>query len=183
MEDRGTDATVAIISDIHYAGLEERARGEDYEFQAIANPFLRRLARAYRHNVWMRHPFSQAKQLERFLARDIGADLLIANGDYSCDTAFLGLSDPAAFQSASECVHLLRARFGERVLFTLGDHEFGKLTLFGGKGGMRLAGWHRATVDLGLKAFWKRSVGRYALMGVASSLIALPAQEADVLPE
>ncbi len=33
--------TVAILSDIHYAGPAERARGEDYELRVIANPLLR----------------------------------------------------------------------------------------------------------------------------------------------
>src|ERR1039458_6191400 len=59
-----------------------------------------------------------------------------------------------------------------RARFTFGDHELGKLTLFGGKGGMRLASWHCATQQLGLQPFWKLSLGRYLLMGVASPLIA-----------
>ena len=170
------DVTVAILSDIHYAGPAERARGEDYEFRIIANPLLRAVARAYRHLIWMRHPLEQGRQLDRFLAEVPPVDYLVANGDYSCDSGFVGVSDPAAFQSAQECLGKLRAKFGDRAWFTLGDHELGKLPLFGGKGGMRLASWHCATKQLGLQPFWKFSVGRYLLMGVSSPLIC-PARE------
>jgi hypothetical protein len=179
------EMTVAILSDIHYAGPAERARGENYELRVIANPLLRAVARAYRHMIWMRHPFVQERQLERFLAEveNRPVDFLVANGDYSCDSAFVGVSDPAAFQSAQECLDKLREKFGDRAWFTIGDHELGKLTLFGGKGGMRLASWHCATRQLGLQPFWKFSIGRYLLIGVSSPLIALPANQPDVLPE
>jgi len=177
------DVAVAILSDIHYAGPAERARGEDYEMRIIANPLLRVVARAYRHLIWMRHPFDQGRQLDRFLTEIQPVDYVVANGDYSCDTGFVGVSDPAAFQSAQECLGKLRAKFGDRAYFTLGDHELGKLTLFSGKGGMRLASWHCATRQLGLEPFWQFSIGRYLLIGVSSPLIALPANQPDTLPE
>jgi len=177
------DVTVAILSDIHYAGPAERDSGEDYELRIIANPLLRAFACAYRHLVWMRHPLEQGRQLDRFLAEVRPVDYLVANGDYSCDSMFVGVSDPAAFQSAQECLGKLRAKFGDRAWFTFGDHELGKLPLFGGKGGMRLASWHCATHQLGLRPFWKFSVRRYLLIGVSSPLIALPASQADALPE
>ena len=60
---------------------------------------------------------------------------MVANGDYSCDSIFVGLSDDAAFESASECLGKLRARFGSQLLVTLGDHELGKLSLAGHRGG------------------------------------------------
>jgi hypothetical protein len=107
----------------------------------------------------------------------------VANGDYPCDTGFVGVSDAGSFQSAQECLGQLRAKFGDRARFTIGDHELGKLTLFGGKGGMRLASWRCATQQLGLQPFWKLAIGRYLLMGVASPLIALPANKADVPAE
>ena len=176
------DVTVAILSDIHHAGPIERDRGEDFEFRTIANPLLRLVARAYRHLIWMRHPLDQGRQLDRFLAEIGPVDYLVANGDYACDTAFGGVSDPGSGQSAQECIGKLRAKFGDRARFTFGDHELGKLTLFGGKGGMRLASWHSATQQLSLQPFWKLALGRYLLMGVASPLIALPAMQADVPP-
>src|ERR1039458_8830403 len=82
------DVTIAILSDIHYAGPAERAGGEDYEFRTIANPLLRVVARAYRHLIWMRHPLDQGQQLDRFLAETGPLDYLVANGDYPCDTGF-----------------------------------------------------------------------------------------------
>jgi hypothetical protein len=176
------NVTVAILSDVHYAGAAERARGNDYEFRTIANPFLRAVARAYRHVIWMRHPLDQAPQLDRFLAEVGPADYLVANGDYSCDSGFVGMSDPAAGQSARECIGKLRAKFGERARFTIGDHELGKRALFGG-GQMRLTSWHIATETLGLPPFWQLAIGRYTLVGMTSSLIALPAHQPDISPE
>ncbi|HEX5397457.1 MAG TPA: hypothetical protein VFY06_00215 [Verrucomicrobiae bacterium] len=184
MENRAPgDTTVAILSDIHYAGPAERTRGEEYEFRSIVNPLVRAALRTYRHLVWMRHPLEQGRQLDRFLAEVEPADYLVANGDYSCDSAFVGVSDTATFQSAQECLGRLRAKFGDRAWFTFGDHELGKWPLAGGQGGMRLASWHSATRRLGLQPFWKFAVGRYLLCGVASPLIALPANHSEVLPE
>jgi hypothetical protein len=177
------DKIVAILSDIHYAGPSECARGEDYELHVIANPLLHAVARAYRHRIWMRHPLDQGRQLDRFLAEVEPVDCLVANGDYTCDTAFVGVSDPAALESAQECLGKLRGKFGDRAWFTLGDHELGKLTLFGGRGGLRLASWHRATQQLGLQPFWKFDIGNYVLMGVPSPLLALPANRPEALPE
>jgi len=174
---------VAIVSDIHYAGAEERARGHDYESRLISNPLLRAGVWLYRHFIWMRHPLEQAPQLERFLNAAGAADFVVANGDYSCDSGAIGVSDPAALASAQVCVGKLRAQFGERIRFTLGDHELGKLSIFGGIGGMRLASLKQATETLGLPAFWKLSVGNYLLLGVASPLIALPASKIETLPE
>jgi hypothetical protein len=175
--------TIAIVSDIHYAGSDERARGNDYEGRSIANPLLRAFIRFYRHFIWMQNPLDQAPQFDRFLKELGPVDYVIANGDYSCDTGFVGVSDPAAFDSAQECIGKLRAKFGERIRFTLGDHELGKLTLFGGKGGMRLASWKSATESLSLQPFWQFAIGNYVLIGVTSSLIALPANQPDTLPE
>jgi hypothetical protein len=178
-----SDVTIAILSDIHYAGAAEQARGEDYEFRAIANPLLRIFARTYRHLVWMRHPLQQGLQLDRFLREVPLVDWAIVNGDYSCDTNFTGVNDAASFQSAEECLGKLRVKFGERARFTLGDHDLGKLAVFGGLGGMRLDSWRAATEKLGLQPFWKMSLGNYVLMGVTSTLIALPAFQSDTLPE
>lgn len=175
--------TVAILSDIHYAGAAERARGNDFETRSIANPLLHFLVRIYRHHIWLRRPLNQGAQLDRCLEKIGSPDYVVANGDYSCDSAFVGVSDDAAFQSAQECLSKLRAKFGDRIQFTLGDHELGKLTMFGGNGGMRLASWRRTTESLGVKPFWQLPIGNYLLMGVASPLIALPANQSDAVPE
>ena len=165
--------TIAILSDIHFAGVAERARGNDFELRSITNPLLRALVRFYRHFIWMRNPLEQGAQLDNFLSHVGSVDHVIANGDYSCDSGFVGVCDDAVFQSAEECLGKLRARFGERALFTIGDHEIGKLSLIGGNGGMRLASWSRATESLGLQPFWQLLIGNYVLMGVASPLICL----------
>ncbi len=88
--------TLAIVSDIHYASAAEQARGNDYELRGIANPLLRRLLATWRHFVWQRAPLHQNYLLENFLARAGAADFGIANGDYSCNSGFVGVSDDAA---------------------------------------------------------------------------------------
>jgi hypothetical protein len=42
----GTNVTLLVLSDIHYAGAAERARGSDYELAAIKRPLVRALAGA-----------------------------------------------------------------------------------------------------------------------------------------
>jgi len=174
--------TLGILSDIHYASAAEQARGHDFELRGIPNPLIRALARFYRHYIWLRHPLRQNHLLDRFLERAGSCDYVIANGDYSCNSAFVGLSDDAACQSARECLQKLRQRFGANLRANFGDHELGKLTMFGGRGGMRLASWRRAQAELGLQPFWQLEIGNYVLLGFVSSLVALPVLEADMLP-
>ena len=174
--------TLAVLSDIHYAGPAEQARGDDYEYRDLTNSVLRQVVRWYRHFIWMRYPLRQSGQLDCFLAAVGDVDYVIANGDYSCSTAFVGLSDDAAFESAKECIGKLRAKFGPRLRLNFGDHELGKLSLFGARGGMRLAGWHRSVDELGIQPFWQLDLGRYVLMGVTSTLVALPVFGPDMLP-
>src|ERR1700722_9729228 len=102
---------VAILSDIHYAGPAEQARGNDYEFRDLKNPLLRLLMKSYRRFIWLRHPLDQNQRLDEFIARAGSPDWVIANGDYNCDTRFVGVSDDASLQSAQECLEKLRARF------------------------------------------------------------------------
>ncbi|MGO9199708.1 MAG: metallophosphoesterase [Limisphaerales bacterium] len=179
----GETCTLGILSDIHYAGSAEQARGNDYEYRDLRNPLLRILLRLGRRFIWMRNPLGQNHLLEAFLRQAGPLDFVVANGDYSCDSGFVGLSDDAACQSARECLALLRQRFGQNFRANLGDHELGKLSFFGRRGGMRLASWHRATLELGLPPFWQKPLGNYVLMGLVSSLVALPVFQADMLPE
>jgi hypothetical protein len=174
---------LAILSDIHYAGAAEQAAGNDYEYRDIPNSLLRWTVRLYRHHIWMRYPLRQNGQLDRFLV-DVGpVDYVIANGDHACDTAASGVSDAAVRQSAQECLGKLRRQFGDKLIAGFGDHDLGKLSLFGARGGMRLASWRRAIDELGLRSFWKLELGNYVLLGVVSSLVALPVFAPDVLPE
>jgi 3',5'-cyclic AMP phosphodiesterase CpdA len=173
--------TLGIVSDIHYASAAEQARGEDYEYRDLRNPLLRTLLRLSRRFIWLRHPLGQNHLLEAFLRQAGRLDFVVANGDYSCDSSFVGVSDDAACQSARECLARLRERFGPNLRAVLGDHELGKVSFFGMRGGMRLASWERATRELELAPFWQQTLGHYVLMGLASSLVALPAFQADTL--
>ncbi|MCX6925127.1 MAG: hypothetical protein NT154_18225 [Verrucomicrobia bacterium] len=174
--------TLGILSDIHYACAAEQARGDDYELRGIPNPVVRILAHLYRHYIWLRQPLRKNYLLDQFLEHAAAFDYVIANGDYSCNSAFVGLSDDAACQSARECVEKLRQRFGANLRTTFGDHELGKLSMFGGNGGMRLASWRRAQEEVGLQPFWRLEIGSYVLLGIVSTLLALPVFYPDMLP-
>ena len=174
--------TILIVSDIHYACEAEKQR-RGHEARIIANPLLRRAVKVYRHYIWLRDPFAHNHLLDDFLARANSPDVVVSNGDYSCDTEFIGVCDDAAFGSARECLAKLRDRFGTKLRSVIGDHELGKMSLFGGKGGFRLASWRRATSDLALQPFWQSEIGNYILAGVTSSLLAFPVYEPESLPE
>jgi hypothetical protein len=173
--------TLGVLSDIHYASAAEQAFGDDYSYRGIRNPLLRTLARTYYRFVWTRDPLRQNHLLDRFLQQTAGLEYLVANGDYTCDCAMVGVSDDAAFQSSKECLDKLRQHFGDRLMVNYGDHELGKVSLFGDRGGMRLASYYRAQRELGLKPCWKLELGQYVLLGVVSSLVGLPVFEADTL--
>jgi len=174
---------IGIISDIHYASTAEQARGDDFEIACLSNPLLRLFVKSYRRFFWLHEPLRKAYLLDRFLERATGLEYLVGNGDYSCDTACTGVSDGAARQSVGECIDKLRAAFGDHLRLTFGDHELGKLSFFGGRGGMRLASWRYAREQLGLEPFWRLDLGSYVLLGIVSSLVSLPVFEADILAE
>ena len=175
-------ATLAIASDIHYAGAAEQARG-DYCLCTVANPLQRLAIKLYRHYFWLRDPFAHNHLVDTFVSQTAGADIAVANGDYSCDSAFVGISDDAAFASASECLEKLRAGFGSNLRATCGDHEFGKKPLGANTGGLRLKSLARAEQDLRIDPFWQFETGNYVVIGVASSLVALPVYEREALTE
>lgn len=177
----GGDRTLVVLSDIHYAGQAEQARGLT-EYQVIGNPFLRLLARAFRHFIWQRDPFGHNQALQQFLATVGHPEVVVANGDYSCDSAFEGVSDSACHASVAECLGLLRQRFAD-FHAVLGDHELGKMSLFGARGGPRLASWERLQTSLGLRPLWHVPYGACHLIGVASTVLALPVYEPELLPD
>ena len=174
---------LGVLSDIHYAGAAERARGNNYEIAGIPNPLLRLFVQTYRHFIWLREPLNKNYLLDRLLENLGECDYVVANGDYTCDSGFIGVCDPAVRESAGECLQKLRTKYGDRVIVNFGDHELGKVSFFGGRGGMRVASWYCAQKELGLRPFWKVSLGNYVLMGVVSSLVALPIFEPDTLPD
>ena len=172
---------IAVISDIHYAGVEERARCANfYAKQRMKHPAARIAARLYHRFIWLREIGEHNHMLDRFLAAAGPVDLAVANGDYSCNIAEVGVSDAAVFASAEECLGKLRARFGDAFRATLGDHDLGKTGLFTGTGSMTLGSWRRATEGLGIEPFWRVQFGKYVLLGITSSLVALPLFKMDL---
>lgn len=174
---------IAIVSDVHYAGPSERQRGNDYEYRDLPGWRQRNFCRLYRHLFWLRHPLDHSDLLDQCLARLPAVDHVFALGDYSCDSAFVGLSDDAALESATLCLDKLRARFGSRLHALIGDHELGKFPMMGQRGGLRWRSWRRALDSLGLKPCWRVDIGQTSCVGVTSSLLMLPAYTAEMLPE
>jgi len=173
---------VLVVSDIHYASAAEQER-RGYEAAAVPAGWQRTLLRAYRRHVWLRDPFAHNGLLDRFLAQTGEVDLVVANGDFSCDSAFIGVSDEAAAESVRMALARLRDVLGHRLCAVIGDHELGKVSLAGRKGGLRWASWQRATGELGLEPFWRRDLGSCVALGLCSSLLALPVYLPECLPE
>ncbi|MDB6022151.1 MAG: hypothetical protein JWQ04_2008 [Pedosphaera sp.] len=116
---------IAVLSDVHYACAAEQARGHDYEYRDLRNPFVRLLVQMYRHFIWLRHPLGQNPRLDEFIQRAGAPDWVVANGDYCCDTRFVGLSDDVSLQSARECLEKLLGKFAQNFRASMGDHELG----------------------------------------------------------
>jgi len=173
---------VLVVSDIHYASAAEQKR-RGYEAAAVPAGWQRTLLRAYRRHVWLRDPFAHNGLLDRFLAQTGEVDLVVANGDFSCDSAFVGVSDDAAADSARIALGRLRDVLGNRFCAVIGDHELGKVSLVGRRGGLRWASWQRATGELGLEPFWRRDLGSCVALGLCSSLLALPVYLPESLSE
>lgn len=169
---------LAIVSDIHYAGPAERLR-TDYPVSHITSQLERMSVNLYRRYIWQRDPFAHNHLLAEFISRCQDSDLVVANGDYSCDSAAVGVSDDAACESALECLTTLRSAFPQRFEATYGDHEIGKKAMGGNKGAMKLASFFRAQTELHLKPFWRREFGQFTLMGITSTLVAFPVSASE----
>lgn len=176
----GDRTSVLIVSDIHFAGASEKAFGHPRKLLR-ASPAAHLLMRAWDRFIWMRDPLAHNSLLDRFLDHAPEPEIVVANGDFACDSACVGVSNDACLASARECLAKLRGRFGGRFLATIGDHELGKLSLVGGMGGMRLASWDRAVGELSLRPAWSFPIGRYVLIGVTSTLLAWPVYRRDSL--
>lgn len=173
---------ILVLSDIHYASPAEQMR-RGYEGAAVESGWRRRLLEAYRYHVWLRDPFAHNGLLDQFLDVAGRADLVVANGDFSCDSAFIGVSDDAAAESARTALSKLRQVYGAGFEGVIGDHELGKVSLAGGRGGLRLASWYRSVDDLGLGSLWRREVDGCVVWGLCSSLLALPVYLPECLGE
>ncbi len=173
---------ILVLSDIHYASPAEQER-RGYEGAAVGSGWRRRLIEAYRYHVWLRDPFAHNSLVDQFLDKAGRADLVVANGDFSCDSAFVGVSDDAAADSARTVLAKLRRAHGDAFEGVIGDHELGKVSLAGGCGGLRLASWSRSVGELGLGAFWRREVDGCVIWGLCSSLLGLPVYLPECLEE
>lgn len=174
---------LAIVSDIHYAAAGEQIRCATDEHRRVKNPAVNFIARLFHHFVWLRKCGVHNHLLDQFITATGEPDLVIANGDYSCNTRGLGVSDNDAFASAKECLDKLRSRYGDKFRAIAGDHELGKTGAFAGHGIMNLASWHCAVNQLKIEPFWRIQLGKYVLLGVTSSLIAFPVFRIDALPD
>ncbi len=175
----GKHRRILVLSDVHYACEAEEARGE-FEIEAVRHPVARAWVTAWMRLIWMRRPGLQNVLLDRFI-RDAGdADLVVANGDHTVNSAFVGVSDPASLESARICLGKLRDRFGDAFHATIGDHELGKNGFAVNCGGMRLESFRLVRESLGLKPVWRTDLGGYAVIGVTSSLLALPLYETEL---
>ncbi|MCF7669323.1 MAG: hypothetical protein K9N48_06060 [Verrucomicrobia bacterium] len=167
------DISLVVFSDAHYACEAEKRRGQ-VEYAAIDNPFLRACVWMFRYFIWLRHPYEHNHLLAKFIDMAGDADIVVGLGDYSCDSAFIGASDDAAFNSINHCISKVRERYGARFFPVIGDHDLGKKSIFGGKGATLVQSLRRLEDEIRAPAFWTHEVGRYLLVGVTSTLVGLP---------
>ena len=171
-----------IVSDLHFASAGEKIR--QHSDQAAASNLVQKLiTRIWGHYFWLRSPCDHNHRLAEILKLEPERDWLIANGDYTVDNAFVGVSDNASHESAAECISQIRAAAPGRTLLNIGDHDLGKKSLFGGEGGLRIKSLERMTQSLGVPLVWNREIGPRVMIGIASSVAALPVFEEEILPE
>ncbi len=176
---------ILVFSDVHYACEAERARGHT-ESKVISNPLLKLPVWFFRRFFWQGAPMAQNHFLDHVLASTSGNhnfDLVVVNGDFTSDTRFIGVADDAAFESAKICIEKIKSVFGDTFQPVYGDHEIGKMSLFGGQGGPLIRSWRRTKDELGIEPCWRRQLGNYVVMGVTSTVLAQPVYEAEMLSE
>ncbi len=169
---------IVVVSDIHHACAAEQAR-RGYEERAAGGRVARVMLRAYRRFVWLDDPMAHNHRLPEIIRGEPRPDVVVGNGDFCLDTAFVGVSDDAALASAGESLGLLRSAYGDRFMANAGDHEFGKKSFVGGAGGVRRLSLERCESKLGIPVVWSKACGRWHLVGVASSVADWPLFERE----
>lgn len=173
---------ILVLSDIHRAGARERER-RGFDSRAVSNAFLRTFQRVYRRHVWLDDPMAHNHLLDAVLGRVRAPAQVVANGDLTLDTGFVGVSDDAAMESAAEALALLRTAYPGRVRAVIGDHDLGKVSFVGGTGGIRRRSLERCEAELGIPRLWHEDFPGWRWIGVTSSLVAWPVFESESLPE
>lgn len=165
--------TLLVVSDIHRAGAAEQAR-RGFDERSVSNPWLRTFQRLYRRHVWLADSMAHNGKLGDILQQVPGPDRVVANGDFTLDTGFVGISDDAALESAGEVLAMLRGAYGDGVMAVMGDHEIGKKSFMGGAGGVRRASLERAESELGIPRLWHEDFAGWRWIGVTSTLAGWP---------
>ncbi|HTI71947.1 MAG TPA: metallophosphoesterase [Candidatus Limnocylindria bacterium] len=174
-------AQVLIVSDLHYASEGEKARANN-DWRAAPTLPQKIITRTWGHYFWLRDPFGHNHRLSEIVEKHPAPDWVVVNGDYTVDTAFVGVSDGAAFASASQCLMDLRKAWPRKLLLNIGDHDLGKKSLFGGIGGLRLKSLQRMVGPLDVPLAWVQDIGHFRLIGLASSVAALAVFREEILP-
>jgi hypothetical protein len=174
--------TLLVLSDVHRSGAREQER-RGFDSRAVSSPLLRTFQRVYRRHVWLDDAMAHNHLLGAILRRVPDPQFVVANGDFTLDTAFVGVSDDPAFESAAEALGELRAAYGSRLRCTIGDHDLGKKSFVGGAGGVRRRSLERCESDLGLPRFWYADFPGWRWIGMTSTLAAWPVFRPETLPE
>lgn len=172
-----------LLCDPHHPGALERLRGSDFEFRGLASAQARRWAWLWRHYVWKRDNFAHQHLLEHWASHVRPEEWVVLGGDYSCDSAFIGLEDPASRASARECLEVVTSTPARGYLAIAGDHEYGKPILDGSRGGIRWASFEVTHRELGIPMHFHARAGIYHLVGISSSLLTFTLHEKEARPE
>ena len=176
----GRPMRIAVISDFHVMGPQERASA-DASFEALrTDPHpvrrgLRRSLHRVRRRFWNAHPEWREEAFLKALShvREFDPDWVIANGDYGGDHGGVGVSDEATFESAAGVIRAIRRRFRNQCRFIFGDHDLGKYSTLLRGGGIRLRSLQLGEEQLGIPSFWHEQDEDTHLIGVNSSLFTL----------
>lgn len=160
-----------LFGDVHYAGPQESARGLT-ETEIDVSLLQKSMVMFYRKFLWLADPIAHAHQFGRLLEKMelIKADEAICLGDLSMDTAFVGLSDPATLESAKAMMAMATESLSAPLTWLMGDHELGKTSMIGKRGGPRIKSLQLWEKNLGLPVHWHYSWEGWRFIGVCSTL-------------
>jgi hypothetical protein len=109
-------------------------------------------------------------------------DYLVAGGDYSCNSGFIGLADPAAFASAAECLKKLRAQFAIASFPSSVTMNSASLASSANKVECAWPAGRAPSMISASHPSGRKTLGRYTLSGSPPPSSPFHLLEADVLP-